>query len=154
MILAHRYQSGDSNAPLSKTSLLRASKLVAKFAQTEFGMAFKDLGDALPHGRQRDSFSCGAYVENTVSSRIFGDALLDHSDRRLWRMKTFLQISKAHSMMVSRNIDELHSQLNDTCAPPDDGKGRKLQPVLLPGYFCALCPGCFTPGRPQFSRHV
>lgn len=64
-----------------------------------FSMTPSYLGNSLPHGIQRDTFSCGVFVINTFSHAIFGERLLSGqqavSDRINWFVKLGTQCIQA-----------------------------------------------------------
>lgn len=56
------------------------------------GTVFKDLGNTLSHGKQKDSISCIPATMNTISHGIFGDALWTHENRFLDRIEWFMRL--------------------------------------------------------------
>lgn len=68
------------------------------------GVVFKNLGNALSHGEQKDSISCIPATMNTISHGIFGDALWTHENRFLDRIVWFMRLVPDRTDDVSKII--------------------------------------------------
>ena len=59
-----------------------------------FNMTPSYGGNSLPHGMQRDTFSCGLFVINTFAHALFGDRLLSGSEAVPIRIDWFVKLAK------------------------------------------------------------
>jgi hypothetical protein len=67
----------------------------------EFGGSFTNLGNNLACPSQKDTFSCGPYLINTIDHAVFGTPLAIHNNRRLLRVQYFITLAKAQLDWVS-----------------------------------------------------
>ncbi|TFK67006.1 hypothetical protein BDN72DRAFT_899354 [Pluteus cervinus] len=73
-------------------------------------------GNTLPHGHQKDAFSCGIFTANTIAHNVFGELILTGvravQDRLLW----FLKLTEKNGQMHSQSTAEA----SDDDVPLDD----------------------------------
>ncbi|KAF8328951.1 hypothetical protein F5887DRAFT_1287968 [Amanita rubescens] len=67
---------------------------IRKWLHHHFNMTPTYCGNSLPHGMQRDTFSCGLFVINTFAHALFGDCLLSGSHAVVSRIDWFVKIAK------------------------------------------------------------
>jgi hypothetical protein len=70
-------------------------KYLQGWFKKEFGGNFTNLGNELACPEQKDSFSCGPYLINTINHAIFDAPLATHDNRRLIRVQYFITLAKA-----------------------------------------------------------
>jgi hypothetical protein len=69
------------------------------------GSSFRDLGDAMIHGKQADTSSCGLFVINLIRHELFGEAIFETKERTTARMELFSTIAEAHMEAVCSHRD-------------------------------------------------
>ena len=86
------YDPGDSlGAQIPSTDLQRTCRGLENWLSVAFGVPFRDLGNTLPVGRQKDGHSCGVCVINAMEHAMFGVPLFTDEDRFRLRIRYFVE---------------------------------------------------------------
>ena len=65
-----------------------------RWLKTNFQRSFKNLGQTLPIGTQKDAISCGICVLNALEHALLGAPLFTDDRRNLLRVQYFTNITK------------------------------------------------------------
>lgn len=91
----HRGDLGDSLGNRSpNTNLQHIRRGLENWLEVAFGVSFKDMGNTLPIGRQKDGHSCGICVVNAIEHAMFDVPLFTDTDRYHLRIWYFVEAVK------------------------------------------------------------
>ena len=78
---------------------------LGRWLGTNFHRSFKNLGQTVPIGTQKDGISCGVCVLNALEHTLLDIPLFTHNRRNLLRMRYFTNITKLLLDHVSMTYD-------------------------------------------------
>ncbi|ETW83147.1 hypothetical protein HETIRDRAFT_163560 [Heterobasidion irregulare TC 32-1] len=91
----HCIEYGDSI--MNPQSLKKAIQILQSWLQYAFKTLFHDARNFLAHGIQEDTHSCGICTINCIKHNVFGVELYTHTAHRIWRLRYFNCLAKAHN---------------------------------------------------------
>ncbi|KAH7904197.1 hypothetical protein BJ138DRAFT_1107029, partial [Hygrophoropsis aurantiaca] len=113
-------------------------QMLISWLEPTFGGPFTTLGDALKHGEQKDSFSCGIVTANTIAHAVFADKLWSPDNRDQERVDWF--VATVHTYL----------QKNSTKKSAE----KAYSPNLITSDETSIAVALGDPNFPDFEQFV